>query len=250
MTAWLPGLGPSGAALAFLLLGHVLGDFAFQSDWMVHRKHQAGPLVAHAATVTLAHLATFALFLTPGTVGLILLVGLTHMAIDAVKARLREPDDASLGLFLGDQAAHLGVLLVAWTFVPAQALQASPTIAAIGPIAPTTLTLITTAAIYLAAFVFIHHGGNAIVRGVLPSPAPETDDEMAAGRRIGTLERALVLVLAVAGQWSAIALVIAAKSVARFEDLKDRAFAEYYLVGTLASVLVAVAVALGVEALV
>lgn len=36
-------------------------------------------------------------------------------------------------------------------------------------------------------------------------------------------------------------LVVAAKSSARFEELRHRAFAEVYLVGTLASVLAAIA---------
>jgi len=36
-----------------------------------------------------------------------------------------------------------------------------------------------------------------------------------------------------------VGLVIAAKSLARFEDLKRRHFAEYYLIGTLASLLLA-----------
>lgn len=38
------------------------------------------------------------------------------------------------------------------------------------------------------------------------------------------------------GQFDAIAFVIAAKNIARFERLNDRDFAEIYLVGTLASV--------------
>jgi formate/nitrite transporter FocA (FNT family) len=33
---------------------------------------------------------------------------------------------------------------------------------------------------------------------------------------------------------------VAAKSIARFEELKQREFAEYFLVGTLASVLVGI----------
>ncbi len=49
------------------------------------------------------------------------------------------------------------------------------------------------------------------------------------------------------GQWAALAVVLAAKSIARFEELRDRPFAEYYLVGTLASLLVAVLTGLAVQ---
>jgi len=55
--------------------------------------------------------------------------------------------------------------------------------------------------------------------------------------------------LALAAQWEALALAVGAKSIARFEELKDRPFAEYFLVGTFASVLVAVVLALLVQTL-
>lgn len=66
------------------------------------------------------------------------------------------------------------------------------------------------------------------------------------GSRIGTLERWIVLVLGVAGRWEAVALVMGAKSIARFEE----PFAEYFLVGTLSSLLVAIALAVLVSVLV
>ena len=47
-----------------------------------------------------------------------------------------------------------------------------------------------------------------------------------------------------AGGLFAIGLVIAAKTLARFKQLDDRDFAEYYLLGTLASVTFAVVTSL------
>jgi hypothetical protein len=110
----------------------------------------------------------------------------------------------------------------------------------------------TTGAVYLAAFVFAHDGGNAIVRGVLPEQGPESDheDDLEVGSLIGSLERWLILFLGVAGLWGSVGLVVAAKSVARFEELKQRPFAEYFLVGTLTSVLVAIALVGAVSILV
>ena len=43
------------------------------------------------------------------------------------------------------------------------------------------------------------------------------------------------------GAEAAVGFVIAAKTIARFKQLDDRGFAEYYLLGTLASVSVAIA---------
>lgn len=41
------------------------------------------------------------------------------------------------------------------------------------------------------------------------------------------------------GQYSAIAFVFAAKSIVRFGETKERKFAEYYLIGTMSSILFA-----------
>ena len=50
----------------------------------------------------------------------------------------------------------------------------------------------------------------------------------------------LVLTIAVAaGSYAAFAFLVAAKGLIRSEDLRDRDFAEYFLIGSLTSVLVA-----------
>jgi len=58
-----------------------------------------------------------------------------------------------------------------------------------------------------------------------------------AGMIIGFLERAIILTFVLLEEYTAIGIVLTAKSIARFEELKNREFAEYYLIGTLASFL-------------
>jgi hypothetical protein len=60
------------------------------------------------------------------------------------------------------------------------------------------------------------------------------------GATIGVLERLLIVTFILVGAEAAIGLVVAAKTIARFRQLDDRDFAEYYLLGTLASVSVAI----------
>jgi hypothetical protein len=60
------------------------------------------------------------------------------------------------------------------------------------------------------------------------------------GATIGILERLLIVVFVLAGTDAAIGFVVAAKTLARFRLLDDRDFAEYYLLGTLGSVSVAI----------
>jgi hypothetical protein len=59
------------------------------------------------------------------------------------------------------------------------------------------------------------------------------------GEAIGIIERLLIVTFVLVGAEAAIGLVIAAKTLARFKQLDDRDFAEYYLLGTLASVAIA-----------
>ena len=73
---------------------------------------------------------------------------------------------------------------------------------------------------------------------------PTTGSPARVGEAIGVLERLLIVTFMLTGAEAAVGFVIAAKTLARFKQLDDRGFAEYYLLGTLASVSVAIASAL------
>ena len=108
------------------------------------------------------------------------------------------------------------------------------------------------------AYLYVSGRGVVLIRSVLelPSLQMRRDEdrttgaiEVARGRAVGALERALTLTLVLLGEYSAVGWIIAAKSLARFKQLEDREFAEYFLVGTLASFLLAVLVGQGVRIL-
>jgi hypothetical protein len=86
--------------------------------------------------------------------------------------------------------------------------------------------------------------GNAVTNGdegplaLSSAPRPMTPPARV-GATIGVLERLLIVTFVLIGAEAAIGFVIAAKTLARFKQLDDRGFAEYYLLGTLASVGVA-----------
>ncbi|MFW6061741.1 MAG: hypothetical protein ACOC93_02930 [Planctomycetota bacterium] len=87
------------------------------------------------------------------------------------------------------------------------------------------------------------------LRPELAEPDCEADDEPGRGRLIGMLERVFVFGFVLSGQYVALGFVLAAKGFARFRKMDDRDFAEYVLIGTLASMVAASAVALGVRAI-
>ena len=64
----------------------------------------------------------------------------------------------------------------------------------------------------------------------------EEREAIGAGEVIGVLERLVTFTLALAGALPAVGFVVAAKAAARFPEFKDKAFAEYFLIGTLTSV--------------
>jgi len=59
------------------------------------------------------------------------------------------------------------------------------------------------------------------------------------GRVIGLLERTFLYFLIIWNQIGAIAILIALKSLARYKELENKQFAEYFLIGSLLSVLAA-----------
>ncbi len=93
--------------------------------------------------------------------------------------------------------------------------------------------------IYLGSYVLVTAGVHVIVNWILRRYQLPERGLRRAGATIGVLERMVVLTLVLLEQYASIAIIFAAKSIARFEELKDREFAEYYLIGTLSSILFA-----------
>lgn len=231
---------PTHAVFALLAAGHLLADFVFQSGELVRAKLVSrGALRRHAALVTLVQ-ALVVLPFYPDLVGLacVLVIGVTHYFIDMAKIALDRRAPRPLTWFLLDQGAHLVVL----------ALAASAWGVVAGGPSFGDVRGVTAVAWLVGGLAFNVNGGSALVSATLaqlraPRSDRQADDDpgaAGAGRLIGILERLLILFAVLAGEWSAVGLVLAAKSIARFKELEDRDFAELYLVGTLASVLVAV----------
>jgi len=105
------------------------------------------------------------------------------------------------------------------------------------------------AGLLATAYLYVCGRGITLVRAVLELPPLQMrrdEDrtagavEIARGRAIGVLERALAVTLVLLGEYGALGLIVAAKALARFRALDDREFAEYFLIGTLASLLLGV----------
>lgn len=98
----------------------------------------------------------------------------------------------------------------------------------------------------MAMRVFLRYCHLEPLKQGIPDGSDKAVDEQEfnAGRVIGVLERWVILwILLLSDDLGALGFIIAAKGLVRFNRFADERFAEYVLVGTLLSVLIAVAAA-------
>lgn len=94
--------------------------------------------------------------------------------------------------------------------------------------------------IYILGFIILSIVGNQVFKIYFSQYSAEKEedkDQLNTGALIGSMERMTMMALLIAGQWIGLTVVIAAKSIARFKQLEDKKFSEYYLIGTLYSVI-------------
>jgi hypothetical protein len=70
------------------------------------------------------------------------------------------------------------------------------------------------------------------------------DKNKGMGRIIGILERGIVFVLVISSNASLIGFIIAVKALARFKELEKKDFAEYFIIGTMSSLLITISLSL------
>lgn len=233
-----------------LLAAHLAGDFLLQSSRMAAEKRRPATLALHLGIHAL--LLSLVALTEPPTARLwpaLLLVVAAHGAIDAWTTRRAPRDLRHLAL---DQGFHVASLILAAAI--AQPVQALDAWGAFLSRAGDTGTWIVLAGILLA----VPAGATVIGRWVRPFREVLSDASRAqlagiefAGRWIGMLERLVIFVAVLARLEALIGFVIAVKAVLRLPEARERwtrELAEYYLVGSLASLGWALILGLGVRA--
>tara|TARA_R110000868_G_scaffold252684_1_gene509369 strand:- start:213 stop:908 length:696 start_codon:yes stop_codon:yes gene_type:complete len=212
-----------------LILGHLIGDFILQpTKWVIHKesnKITSKYLYVHV----LLHFALYMLLLWDLSLWKIaLVIAMGHFIIDLLKLYSNSFfKNKSIPFFI-DQGLHV-VLIYCCAFYT--------------NLYEHTLTLFQNLDWSLiTAIIFVTYPSAIIMGKILESMSNqiETDHKSLpnAGKYIGIIERLFVLIFIVIGRWEVIGLLIAAKSVFRFNDLKERnnrKLTEYILIGTLVS---------------
>jgi len=234
-------------SLKLLLIAHMIGDFFLQPVNLVKKKKKSiKGLIVHTLIYTL--LMSLVLLLFGNVWEIIFWLVITfasHFMIDYFRIKITkkyENNKISFLSFIVDQIIHVLLLVIISLIVKSELNSIGSAIHNISFLNQLGLNKIIN---YSLAFliiltpssVFIKHLFNYLFNKKEICENNETDN---VGAIIGMLERIVILLLGVLGLYGSIALVLTAKSLARFKQLEKKEFAEKYLVGTLISLIIAI----------
>ena len=239
--------------LLAIFLGHLLADFVFQTQRLVDEK-RAGKwsgyflhgLIHYLSALVLVGFFLKASALSVKTYIVLLLLAAVHLLIDFAKMRLTASSrlrDGSLA-YVADQFAHfLTVVFAAWILVPGVAF--NQLFSPISSFRAAETKWLAVPIVYVA----VMFGGGYLIRYLTRNlseglknhhPEKSTEQLQNAGLYIGWLERFLVVTALLLQSPATVGLILTAKSIARYPEFKSERFAEYFLIGTLLSISVAI----------
>lgn len=222
-----------------LLIAHFLGDFILQTDSFTKHKEKHKLKSPLLYIHVLIHGLLALLFLNDLQLWwAAAIIMVTHLIIDAGKLLLTTKKN-SRWLFVLDQVLHIAVIYTVFIIITQQSLFEEFEIhPKMWPFILSTIFLTSPVGIMLKVF---------FTRWKLTQKETGIDSLKNAGKWIGMIERVLVFIFIISGNFSAVGFLLTAKSVFRFGDLskaKNMKLTEYVLIGTLLSFGIAIVVGL------
>jgi hypothetical protein len=222
-----------------ILLAHALTDFVFQPDHIAENKGKKKILLVHSLIFFLLSILLLLPSFSYQIMIALVFLGSFHGFIDYFKHLIKKHTGKSLWLhFLGDQVLHVLAIGVVVSFLNREYFHTW-----VGVLSPYWSR--PSLFLFASVFVLIVFGGGfftgILCKGFLEGLDTERKPGIErAGRYIGVLERSLVLTAVLFGKMEFIGYIFAAKSIARYPEMKEgNHFAEYYLIGTLTSITIA-----------
>jgi hypothetical protein len=236
-------------AFLAIYLSHLLTDFVFQTHRLIEQKRRGNiaaylwhGLIHYFSAVLIAGFVLHDSFFSPRLHLVIAALTIVHLLIDFAKIRLTRKYSACDGsrAYVCDQLLHfLTVILAAWLLSPA--VPFTELRALVQNVRAIPNKFLAVPVIYVGV-VF---GGGYLIRFLIRSLAegikshsPDRPSEQLqnAGLYIGWLERFLVVTALLLQSPATVGLILTAKSIARYPEFKSERFAEYFLIGTLLSI--------------
>lgn len=216
--------------LLLTLIAHVLADFQWQSQKIADLKSRKFPyLILHLIIVFLPLLILSVFF--PKNSLYFAAVWLSHVVIDFLKYKLNifiEKKKCTKQAFIVDQLLHLICIFLFYTVLASKTY----------PLWLKNSVLVAQMFLFLA---IVGKPVNILFKfffSKYQSNGNDQDTIAGAGAMIGILERYIMALSLVFGQFASIGLVFTAKSIARYNKISEsQSFAEYYLIGSLFSMI-------------
>jgi hypothetical protein len=232
-----------GALIPFLLI-HVICDFYLQPNrWIEAKKEKTfrSPELYYHSLLHGVALVVPAITLGSdwnSTICLVVIVAVSHFAIDLWKVTMRDEDKFSH--FVIDQALHISILAGIAFY-----LTDSVTIDSVLQHENFSDTVMVVFAYLLilkpTSIVIGYILRKYSISGTNKDNNTNVSGLVAGGELIGYLERMLILTFTLVGSYAAVGFVLAAKSIFRFGELNksdDRRMTEYVLIGSLVSIVI------------
>lgn len=229
-------------------IGHILGDFYFQTDKMAQEKDERlTGVIKHSIEYTLSMLLVILPIVNRDLIKWVLLYSTSHFVIDAIKYKLLDAKKIkkTAKLFIIDQCLHIVCIFAIAYMMHAYSCRLSH-FAIVDSIQQAFGLSKEIVARWILAILIIHEPANILIQNILKglksenttetSTGDKTVTDLKAGRKIGSIERLIMLLFIAMDQYTAMGMVLTAKSIARYDQItKEQSFAEYYLIGTLLS---------------
>lgn len=231
--------------LLILTVGHVLGDFYLQNEKIAaYKDERYKGVLFHSVEYSIACILSVLPVFSTDMLLSALYSAFAHFVIDSVKyiLILKRRLKKGFTVFALDQFAHLASILgLVYIMIVRNFEIGNMWIAK-------SIRIVSgyegeTISRWMLAILLLHIPANIFIHNFLEEYKPNGNEmiiraDYKAGRRIGTIERLIMLIFLSKDQFAALGFILTAKSVARYDRIaKDEKFAEYYLLGTLMSTL-------------
>lgn len=236
----------------YFLLIHMIGDYYLQTNTLAEEKIRSkGKLYQHGLIYLLASCICILPIYSPKLLLAAVLFSISHFIIDFIKftyikryLRYEYPAEKERLLYLWDQFFHIACIFVV-AYIWADQNFEFAVMPGMENVFDTIGMPFESFLLWVTAFLFIWKPANITIKQLLCVHRPCDEEDKTANKQtggfIGLLERLIILILLSINQYSAIGLVLTAKSIARYNRIaEDQEFAEYYLLGTLLSTVIVI----------
>lgn len=220
--------------ILLLVIAHLLSDFILQTQKMSDTKGSKTFTLYHIYHIIIVCITSYLLSFDLGFWKAAILLSIIHLFTDMLKSWLIIKNETK-NYFFFDQSIHLvSIVLIVLAYSRLFGINFM-------------FDFETKTIAVIAGFLFCAKPSNILIKYlfiafsiITPEESSENPDEKSlpnAGKLIGIVERFLALALIIMEQYEAVGLIIAAKSILRFNGMQK---SEYVLVGTLLSFGIAV----------